>query len=126
MVVDPIADFLTRIRNAQMARQTQVTIPYSKVKHNIAKVMKKNDFLVSVEKDESGKFPSLVLGLPEEKTLTLNRVSKCGQRIYTDADGIRKVLNGLGIAIISTSHGIMTGYEARSKRIGGELLCEVY
>jgi len=123
-MIDPIADFLARIRNAQMARQDSVRIPYSRVKHEIAKVMKKNDFLENVEKDEAGKFPELVLTLPQEK-LTLRRVSRCGQRIYTKSGDIRKVLNGFGISVVSTSQGIMTGYEARSKNLGGEVLCEV-
>lgn len=125
-MIDPIADFLTRIRNAQMAGNTDVTIPYSKMKHNIAKVMKKNKFLTTVEKkkDKNNKFDVLVIGLPEKK-LTLKRVSKCGQRIYTSSDKIRKVTSGYGISVISTSKGVMTGYEARSLNIGGEYLCEV-
>lgn len=123
-MVDPIADLLTRIRNAQMARNMSITLPYSKVKHEMAKVMKKNNFIADTEKDESGQFPQLVLHLTEKK-LDLKRVSKCGQRIYTKYDEIRKVKNGFGIAIISTSKGIMTGYEARSKKLGGEYLCEV-
>ncbi len=125
-MIDPIADFLTRIRNSQMAKNSEVVIPYSKVKHNIAKVMLKNKFLTSVDvqKDAQNKFDVLVLGLPE-KTLLLKRVSKCGQRIYTSAEDIRKVTNGYGIAIISTSKGIMTGYEARKLNVGGEYLCEV-
>ena len=125
-MIDPIADFLTRIRNAQMADNTEVSLPYSKTKHNIANVMKKNKFLVSVEKkkDADNKFDLLVVTLPEKK-LTLKRVSKCGQRIYTSADKIRKVTSGYGIAIISTSKGMMTGYEARSLNIGGEYICEV-
>lgn len=125
-MVDPIADFLTRIRNAQMARKNTLSLPYSKIKHNIANVMKKNKFIESVEKDESGKFPELKITLIEGKKLNLKRVSKCGQRIYTSADNIRKVLNGLGISVVSTSQGVMTGYEARTKNIGGEILCEVY
>lgn len=123
-MVDPIADLLTRIRNAQMARQSSVSSPYSKVKHEIANTMKKNGFLSNVEKDVAGKFPVLVLHF-NEKTLELKRISKCGQRIYVKHDELRKVKNGFGIAIISTSKGIMTGYEARSKKLGGELLCEV-
>jgi len=121
---DPIADFLTRIRNAQMARKSELTIPYSKVKHNIAEVMKKNNFIADVTKDESGKFPVLQVTLTEKK-ISLKRVSKPGQRIYTDAENIRRVLNGFGISILSTSQGIMTGYEARKKNIGGEVLCEI-
>ncbi len=124
MVVDPIADFLTRIRNAQRARKNSLTIPYSTIKHAIADVMKKNNFLEKVTKDTSGKFPILVLELPE-KEINLSRVSHCGQRIYTKAKDIRKTVNGFGISIISTSQGVMTGYEARSKNIGGEFLCEI-
>ena len=123
-MVDPIADFLTRIRNAQMAGQTQVTIPHSTLKHQIAEVMKKNKFLEGVNIDETGKFKTLVLDLPAKK-ITLTRVSKPGQRIYTGAGEIRKVLNGFGIAVVSTSRGVMTGYEARHQSVGGEILCEV-
>ena len=124
MTVDTIADFLTRIRNAQGARRDSVTTPYSKTNHQIAEVMKKNDFLAEVQVDKSGKFPQLVLTFAEKK-LELKRVSKCGQRIYTKAEDIRKVKNGFGIAVVSTSKGIMTGYEARSKNVGGELICEI-
>lgn len=123
-MVDPIADFLTRIRNAQTARKNMVEAPYSQMKHNIAKVMHKNGFLENIEKDESGAFPILKLTLPSKK-LTLTRVSHCGQRIYIGYQDIRKVLNGFGISIISTSQGVMTGYEARSKKIGGEYLCDI-
>ncbi len=125
-MIDPIADFLTRIRNAQMAKHTELVVPYSKTKQAIAEVMRKNKFLTSVEKrkDEKGKFDVLVVGLPAKK-LNLKRVSKCGQRIYTSAENIRKVTNGYGIAIISTSKGMMTGYEARALNIGGEYICEV-
>lgn len=123
-MTDPIADFLTRIRNAQMASNATTEIPYSKLKEAIAKVMQKNDFLKSVKKDTSGTFPVLVLELPE-KTLDLKRVSKPGQRIFTGSEDIRKVLNGLGIAIISTSKGVMTGYQARKLNVGGEFLCTV-
>jgi len=123
-MVDPIADFLTRIRNAQLARQSVVTVPFSKIKFEMARVMKRNEFLESVEKDESGKFPVLKLSLPQKK-LSLQRISKCGQRSYTKAGDIRKVLNGYGISIISTSKGVMTGYEARKHNVGGEVLCEI-
>ena len=123
-MVDPISDFLTRIRNAQMAGQTEVVIPYSTLKAQIAEVMKKNRFLGGVAIDESGKFKQLKLTLPE-KTLTLTRVSKPGQRIYAGQGDLRKVLNGLGIAVVSTSRGVMTGYEARHQNVGGEVLCEI-
>ncbi len=123
-MTDPIADFLTRIRNAQMAGHAEVVLPYSKEKEQIAKVMVKNDFLKSVKKDTSGKFPALKVKLPG-KEITLKRISKPGQRIYIKSGEIRKVENGFGIAIISTSKGIMTGYEARALKIGGEYLCEI-
>ena len=125
MMTDPIADFLTRIRNAQLAKHTSLSVPYSQIKHHIAEVMKKNDFLLSVKKDSSQKFPRLYLELPAKK-IHLKKISRSGQRIYTPAKKIFKVLNGLGIAIISTSEGIMTGYQARSKNIGGEVLCEIW
>jgi small subunit ribosomal protein S8 len=125
-MVDPIADFLTRIRNAQMAGQSQVKVPYSKLKKQMARVMLRNKFLASIDIEEvEGKaFQNLVLGLPE-KTLSVTRVSKAGQRIYVGSQDVRRVLNGLGIAIVSTSKGVITGYEARALGVGGELLCEV-
>ncbi len=123
-MTDPIADFLTRIRNAQMARRDVVELPFSKLKFEIAKVMLRNEFLKDVKKDETGKFPVLHCELVKKK-IALKRVSRPGQRIYTESDKIRKVLNGFGISIISTSKGVMTGYEARSLKIGGEVLCEV-
>lgn len=124
MITDPIADFLTRIRNAQMAGRSEIEVPYSQEKEKIATVMKKNGFLQEVKKEASGKFQVLKLELADKK-LSLKKVSKPGQRIYIKAADIRKVMNGFGIAIISTSKGIMTGYEARSLNIGGEYLCEV-
>lgn len=125
-MVDPIADFLTRIRNAQMASKSEVEVPYSKLKEQVANVMLKNKFLASVDvvPVEGKNFKNLKLGLPE-KALTLKRVSKPGQRIYLGSQDIRRVLNGLGIAIVSTSKGVITGYEARTLGVGGELLCEV-
>lgn len=125
-MVDPIADFLTRIRNAQMAGQSQVKVPYSKLKEQMARVMLRNKFLASIDLEavEGKACKNLVLGLPA-KTLTLKRVSKPGQRIYVGSQEVRRVLNGLGIAIVSTSKGVITGYEARTLGVGGELLCEV-
>ncbi|MCF7917659.1 30S ribosomal protein S8 [Candidatus Gracilibacteria bacterium] len=123
-MIDPIADFLTRIRNAQMARQDRVELPYSIIKEQIAQVMQKNNFLKAVHTAKTGKVKVLQVELPEKK-LNLKRVSKCGQRIYIGAKDVRKVVNGFGIAVLSTSDGVMTGYEARSRNIGGELLCEI-
>lgn len=125
-MVDPIADFLTRIRNGQMARNSVVTAPFSKMKKAIADVMLKNKFLSSVEVDTSGKFPALQVTLVPSRKINLKRISKCGQRIYSGRDGLYKVLNGLGISIVSTSKGVMTGYEARARNMGGEVLCEIF
>jgi small subunit ribosomal protein S8 len=107
-----------------MARRTTLSAPYSQLKESLAQVMVANEFLESVTKNEEGKFPTLELELPKKK-LTLKRVSKPGQRIYTGADDIQKVLNGFGISVISTSAGLMTGYQARHKNLGGEVLCEI-
>lgn len=123
-MTDPIADFLTRIRNAQMANNKVVHIPYSREKEAIAQVMKKNKFLEDVQKDTSGTHPQLVVTLVEKK-LNLQRVSRPGQRIYQGAQEIRKVNNGFGICIISTSRGVISGYEARAQNVGGEVLCEI-
>lgn len=124
MITDPIGDFLTRIRNAQMAGKSEIEMPYSKEKEKIASVMKRNKFLQEVKKAVSGKFSVLQLKLPEKK-LSLRRVSRPGQRIYIKSSDIRKVMNGFGISVITTSKGIMSGYEARALNIGGEILCEV-
>jgi small subunit ribosomal protein S8 len=124
-MTDSIADFLTRIRNAQSAGNSEVRADYSKMKENIAKVMKKNDFIKAFEIDKSGKFAQIKVTLADKK-ISLKKVSKPGQRIYVASNDIRKVLNGLGIAIVSTSKGVITGYEARSLNVGGELICEIY
>ena len=101
-MTDSIADFLTRIRNAQSAGNTVVSAGHSKLKEAIAKVMKKNGFLKSVEVDKSGKFLEIKVTLHSDKEIGLKKISKPGQRIYVNSDNIRKVLNGLGIAIVST------------------------
>jgi len=123
-MVDPIADFLTRIRNAQMARKSVVCTPYSTIKEGVAQVLVKNEFLKSVSIDKTGKFPVLQVELTE-KPIQMKRVSKCGQRIYTPVKDIKKICSGFGISILSTPKGIMTGYEARAKNVGGEVLCEI-
>jgi len=123
-MTDPIADFLTRIRNAQMARNAEASAPYSKLKESIARVMKKNNFIADFRVEKEGDHAQLVLRLPDKK-LSLERISRPGQRIYTPHNRLYKVLNGFGISIVSTSRGVMTGYEAQSLGIGGEVLCEI-
>lgn len=127
MHTDPIADLLTRIRNAHMRGRTTVVIPYSKIKEEILKILKQYKFIVDFTDKKELSYKELVITLNEDLgELALNRVSKPGQRIYVKSDEIKKVKNGLGIGIISTSQGIMTSAEAKKKGLGGEMICEVY
>jgi len=127
---DPISDFLTRFKNASRAGNDQFLAPFSKVKAEIARILKEEGYIWNYEVDTSGKFPQLqvktkfVDGTP---ALTdLKKVSKPGRRHYTGSQEIPRVLNGLGIAILSTSKGVITDKEARKLKIGGEVLCYVY
>ncbi len=130
-MTDPIADMLTRIRNANQMRYEEVKVPASKVKGEIARILKEAGFIKDyklVKEDVQG---TLVLTLKytetRERVITgLKRISKPGLRVYAKNDEIPKVLNGLGIAIISTSKGIMTDKEARKENIGGEVLAYIW
>ncbi len=131
MIIDPIGDLLTRIRNAYLARIIEVKLPYSKIKLDISKILKKNKYIADfeiIEEDNNKK--SIMLTLNDVRTTkyvpTLKRISKPGQRIYVWATDIKKSRDGQGIYIISTPKWVVTGYEARSLNVGGELLCEVY
>ena len=131
MIIDPIGDLLTRIRNAYLARIIEVRIPYSRVKVDILKILKKNKYITDYEviSEENNKQSILVTlnNVRETKYVpTLKRISKPGQRIYVGSKDIRKSRNGHGIFIVSTPKGVVTGYEARSLNVGGELLCEVF
>ena len=126
IMTDPIADFLTRIRNAASARQKEVRAPYSIIKHKIADILVKEKVILSAKKESVEGHNYLVLSLTPNRALTLTRVSKPGQRIYVGYEGVNKVRNGFGISIISTSRGLMTGKEAKYHRVGGEYICEVY
>ena len=125
---DSIADLLTRIRNAQGARKTEVLMPYSKMNESIARILVANGYIAGVEVGESGKFKSLELSLnPDPETITgVVRVSKPGRRIYVGSKDVPTVLGGRGLVILSTSRGLMTGREARQKGLGGELICKVW
>lgn len=126
MHTDPIADLLTRIRNAHMRGRTTVVMPYSKMKEEIVKILKANKFIVDFAEKKETAFKELIVTLKEDKVdFALKRVSTPGQRIYIKASEIKKVKNGLGIGIISTSQGVMTTKEAREKGLGGELMCEI-
>jgi len=126
VITDPIADLLTRIRNAMKARKDVTNIPYSKIKAEMLKVMKEHNFIDSFETVKNGKFNELQVMLKETKYLTLRRVSKPGQRIYMKSRDIKKVNGGLGVAIISTPKGVMTTEDAHKQKLGGEVLCEIY
>ena len=128
---DPIADFLTRIRNANMAQHESVEAPASKMKKDIAEILKNEGFIRDVEYVDDNKQGIirvfLKYGQDGQRVISgLKRISKPGLRSYVKADAVPKVLNGLGIAIISTSKGVMTDKEASQLKIGGEVLCYVY
>jgi small subunit ribosomal protein S8 len=131
MVTDPIADYLTRIRNAVMANHRVVEIPKSKIKEDITRILYEKGYILNFKVDSEPRPGIIKIALkyhPVTKLSALNslvRVSKPGLRKYVDSDSLPRVLNGLGIAILSTSQGVMTDKEARVKRIGGEVLCYI-
>lgn len=130
-MTDPIADFLTRIRNATTVRKETVEVPASKMKRAIADILKREGFIRDYEYIEDGKQGILRLylkyGPNKEKVITgLKRISKPGLRVYARKDQLPKVLGGLGIAIISTSRGLMTDKEARKRGLGGEVICYIW
>ncbi|MGD0677904.1 MAG: 30S ribosomal protein S8 [Polyangiaceae bacterium] len=131
MMTDPIADMLTRIRNATMARHDRAEMPHSKLKEHVAGVMKSEGYLddVRISEGEDPRTLTLVLryGRDRESAIDgLRRVSTPGRRVYVRHDRIERVCSGMGISILSTSRGVMTDREARRQRVGGELLCEVW
>ena len=130
-MTDPIADFLTRIRNANMVKHESVEVPASKMKRDIAEILKNEGFIRDVEyidDDKQGIIRVfLKYGKNNERVISgLRRISKPGLRSYVKADAVPKVLNGLGIAIMSTSEGVMTDKDARAKKIGGEVIAYVW
>lgn len=130
ITTDPIADMLTRIRNAAVAGKSEICLPYSKIKERIAQILAKDGYIVAVRVEEKSGFKQLVLDIDQQKTkkpfTALIRVSKPGRRMYAKRDEIPRILGGRGMVIISTSAGLMTGYEARAKGLGGELICKVW
>ncbi|MBU2802610.1 30S ribosomal protein S8 [Acidithiobacillus caldus] len=128
-MTDPIADMLTRIRNAQQVGKAYVQVPASKLKRAIARVLLEEGYIAGIEDDELGGHPSLRLTLKyyagEGVIAEIRRVSRPGVRIYRGAQDLPRVRDGLGIAIVSTSQGIMTDRAARAAGIGGEVLCVV-
>ena len=135
MVNDPIADMLARIRNALMRRKDWVEMPSSKMLEAIARILKEEGFIQDYEVVDGGSYPILRVQLKYKREGTrrwipaitgMRRVSKPSRRVYVGADELKPVRSGLGIAILSTSQGVMTDKEARVRRIGGELICEVW
>lgn len=127
---DPIADLLTRIRNAAMVGKTEVRVPTSKLKKVVAEQLKKNNYLADV-KEEAGKPRGtlvITINKPGENSVIneLTRLSKPGRRVYVKADEIPRVKSGRGLVLVSTSKGVITGQEAVKQRLGGELLLKVY
>lgn len=132
MNTDPIADFLTRIRNANAAKHRVVEIPASKVKKEITKILFDQGYILSYKFENETAQGTIKIALKYDKFTKepvirdLQRISKPGLRKYSGSSTIPRILNGLGIAIVSTSHGVMTGKQAQRENVGGEVLCYVY
>ena len=132
MVTDPIADFLTRIRNAQMARHRIVEIPASNVKKRITEILYDKGYILKYKFEDDSKQGLIKIALKYDAQTkdpaikSLERISRPGLRQYAKPAEIRRVQNGLGIAIVSTSKGVMTDKEARLQNVGGEVMCNIY
>lgn len=133
MMTDPIADMITRLRNAQLARHDRCEMPHSKLKQHLAEVLKGEGYVDDVRSSESDaggpKVLTVVLRYGRDKTPAMDgikRVSTPGRRVYVRHDRIGKVCSGMGVSILSTSRGVMTDKECKKQRVGGELLCEVW
>ncbi|MBP7134582.1 30S ribosomal protein S8 [Patescibacteria group bacterium] len=130
MSTDPISDFLTRIRNAQAARHETVVLPSSKIKFSMAKILEREGYIEEVRLSTEGAKRSIEFRLKYDGRTPvirhLSRVSTPGCRVYCKSTELPRVLSGQGIAIVSTSAGVMTNREARKRKLGGEVLCEIY
>ncbi|MEW7279947.1 30S ribosomal protein S8 [Aquimarina sp. 2201CG1-2-11] len=132
MNTDPIADYLTRIRNANSAQHRVVEIPASKVKKEITKILFDQGYILSYKFEDNTTQGTIKIALKYDKLTKepvikeLQRISKPGLRKYAGSSEIPRILNGLGVAIVSTSHGVMTGKRAKQENVGGEVLCYVY
>jgi small subunit ribosomal protein S8 len=132
-MTDPIADMLTRLRNANVAHHDTVLMPSSKLKEALASILLREGYIAGFDvRDDAarpGRFLEVTMKYAADRTRTisgLRRVSKPGLRVYIGADKMPRVLGGLGVAVLSTSHGLMTDREARKRRVGGEILCYVW
>jgi small subunit ribosomal protein S8 len=130
MMTDPIADMLTRIRNAALARHDRTEVPASKMKKAVAIILKSEGYIADVkESDGSTDKLTIVLKYGRDRASAIDgvrRISRPGRRVYVRHDRIPRVLSGLGISILSTSHGLMSDRDARKHKLGGELICEVW
>ncbi len=131
MMTDPVADMLTRLRNANQALHDTVNMPASKLKAEIAKVLEAEGYILGWSEEGEGKDRTLTVKLKYDKSRRqvisgLRRISKPGRRVYVDRTSIPKVLGGMGVSVVSTSQGLLTGQEARKRGVGGEILCEVW
>lgn len=132
MNIDPIADYLTRVRNAVAAHHRVVEIPASNLKKEITKILFDQGYILSYKFDDSTAQGIIKIALKYDKLTKepvikkIQRISKSGLRKYSGANELPRILNGLGIAIVSTSHGVMTGKQAKAEKVGGEVLCYVY
>lgn len=129
-MTDPIADMLTRIRNAGSSRQASVLIPFSKVKRSVLEIIRKEGYIGDITEESEGIKKNLRAVLKYEGRMpairSIQRESKPGRRVYRKADGIPIVLNGFGFAILSTPKGMMSGKDAKKAKLGGELICTIY
>ena len=125
-LTDPIGDLLTRMRNAQSARRTQTRVPWSSMKEQICALLVREQWISEVQKEGEGIYQELVIRFHPEKKLELKRVSKPGCRQYVSAANVKPVRQGFGIAVLTTSKGVMTDREARKQKVGGEVLCTIF
>jgi small subunit ribosomal protein S8 len=127
---DPLADMLSRVRNAMAVNKQQVSLPHSQLKETVAKILVDSGFLADVQSGEENGRKTLTIKINEadqpSKITEINRLSRPGRRLYVKAAAIPKVKRGRGLVVISTSRGIMTGQQAANQKLGGELICEVY
>jgi small subunit ribosomal protein S8 len=130
MITDPIADMLTRIRNASLVRKPDVLVPFSKMKLAIAKILEAAGYVAQVKQEEDG-YGQIRIALKYGKDrrpaiMSIKRVSKPGRRMYVAANKMPNVLGGHGLAIVTTSKGVMTSKDAKKSKVGGEIVCEIY
>jgi small subunit ribosomal protein S8 len=129
MMTDPVSDMLTRIRNAALARHERTLVPASQLKVNIAEILKAEGFIADVRTEDDPRTITIVLKYGRDRSSAIDgikRISRPGRRVYVRHDHIPRVLSGMGVAILSTSRGVMSDKEARRLKVGGELLCEVW